>query len=62
MKMATYKIIRLFADGRKARTIAKGQTLEQAKLHCSDPKTHKYNKEGNVVWFDAFTMEGHLRG
>lgn len=44
-----YKIIRLYYDGRKTRTIKTKLTLEQVQKYCSDPKTRK---EG--VYFDAY--------
>jgi hypothetical protein len=46
----TYKIIRMRADG-DHRVIRRGLTLEEAKAHCSSPKTHG---EG---WFDGYEFE-----
>lgn len=66
-----YKIVRCFLhrtlnrDGHletSERTIKKGLTIEEAKAHCSDPKTHmkgyakgKDKYKGRYLnWFDAF--------
>lgn len=49
-----YKIIRMYADGRKARTIKTRLTLEQAQEHCSREDTHKKDLNGNVIWFDGY--------
>lgn len=46
----TYKIIRMRADG-DHRVVRRGLTLEEAKAHCSSPKTHG---EG---WFDGYEFE-----
>jgi hypothetical protein len=52
----TYKIVRHFAPhtGKRARTVRgkTGLTLEQARVHCRDPKTRKAG-----VWFDGYTEE-----
>jgi hypothetical protein len=53
----TYKIMRFYEDGRPARVIMSGLSLEQAQAHCSDPKTHKVHKDGSVEWFDGYTAE-----
>lgn len=53
----TYKIMRFYEDGRPARVIMGGLTLEQVQSHCSDPKTHKVRKDGSVEWFDGYTAE-----
>ena len=50
-----YKIVRMYADGRHARTIKTGLTLEQAQEHCSREDTHAKDKFGNVIWFDGYT-------
>ena len=55
--MTTYKILRFFSDGRKATVVAKGLSLEDAKAHCSREDTHKFKKDGSLVWFDGFTTE-----
>ena len=61
----TYKIVRLFFNGRKY-TIARGLTLEEAQSHCKDPETSSSTckKAVNVrrtrthgMWFDSYTME-----
>lgn len=51
--MATYKIMRYYRANRKPRTIKRGLTLEQARRHCSGPKTEKKG-----VYFDGYTKEG----
>ena len=48
-----YKIIRFYRNGRK-KTVKKVSTLEIAQLHCRDPKTHKKDKDGQVIWFDGY--------
>lgn len=52
----TYKIIRYHRE-KPTRVISKGLSLEEAKYHCSLKDTHKFNKEGNVIWFDGYTKE-----
>lgn len=47
----TYKILRFYEDGRTAKVIATGMSLEQAQTHCSDPRTH------GKGWFDGYTAE-----
>ena len=48
----TYKILRFFReDGREAKVIETGLTLEEVKAHCNDPNTRG---EG---WFDGWTEE-----
>lgn len=37
--MATYKILRFYQDGRRARVQKTGLTLEQAQAWCNDPQT-----------------------
>jgi len=54
--MTTYKIVRFRFEGRP-RTMSRGLSLEQAQRHCSSPATHKYDRKGNVVWFDGYTQE-----
>ena len=51
--MATYKIVRFYADSLKNRQVIRsGLTLEQAQEHCNDPSTRE---EG--VWFDGYVEE-----
>lgn len=57
VKVDTYKILRFYQDGRKARNRGRGLTLEQAQEHCSREDTHKKDKDGNVIWFDGYTKE-----
>jgi hypothetical protein len=50
--MTTYKILRFYReDGRRARTIKRGLTLEEAKAHCNRDDTH------GDGWFDGWTTE-----
>jgi len=54
---ATYKILRFYSTGSRARTIARGLSLFEAREHCSLESTHK--KIGDrVIWFDGYTREG----
>lgn len=52
----TYKIIRFKRNGTQ-KVIYRGMSLENAKLHCNSPMTHKVDKQGNIVWFDGYTEE-----
>jgi len=52
-----YKIVRMYRN-RKARTIKRGLTLEEAQKHCNDESTHHVNKDGSVEWFDGFEEDG----
>jgi hypothetical protein len=54
--MTNYKIIRFRFEGRP-RVVARGLSLAQAQQHCKDPRTHKLDKQGNVVWFDGYDKE-----
>ena len=58
-----YKIIRIYRDTHKRRTIETGVTLEQAQAHCSDPETSsktctsaagKRRTRQNGPWFDCY--------
>ena len=48
-----YNILR-FRFNSTPRIVARNLTLEEAQKHCSNPKTHKLDKKGNVVWFDGY--------
>ena len=48
--MTTYKIVRFRFRGENE-VVKRGLTLEEARRHCSDSKTHG---EG---WFDGYTKE-----
>lgn len=62
----TYKIVRMFKDGRSSRTIKRGLTLAQAQAHCRDPETssstatsakgRRYTKLWGP-WFDGYDEE-----
>lgn len=61
----SYKIVRLFFNGRKY-TVHRGLTLEEAKSHCSDPETSSSTCTKPVnrrrtkqcgPWFDSFSEE-----
>lgn len=57
----TYKIVRLYEDGRK-RVMRRGLTLEEAQKHCKDPATSSISGTGKptrkgVRWFDGYTKE-----
>lgn len=56
--MNSYKVIRFHRErlGR-TRTIKRGLTLEQAQEHCTRQETHRYDKDGHVIWFDGYTRE-----
>jgi len=53
--MTTYKITRFYRDERRARTIKRGLTLEEAQAWCRDPGTRGDN------WFDGYDAE-HTAG
>lgn len=55
--MKTYKIMRFYREDKPARTIRRGLTLEEAQLHCRDPRTRKENRRGEVIWFDGYEEE-----
>jgi hypothetical protein len=56
--METYKIIRFYEDSNKeSKTIATGLTLEEAKKHCSDERTHSKSRWFKSGWFDGYTKE-----
>ncbi len=55
-----YKIIRFYSDDRRAHTIERGLTLEEAQKHCRDPETSsttaskaKKRRIGGH-WFDGY--------
>ncbi len=50
-RAVTYTIKRFYQDNRETEIIATGQSLEDAKAHCSDPDT-----KGDG-WFDGFEEE-----
>lgn len=54
--MEKYKILRYKPNDRPT-NIARNLTLEETKAHCNDPSTHKYDKNGDIVFFDGFTRE-----
>lgn len=54
--MDTYKIVRFFRTG-KRQIKERGLSLEDAQEHCSDERTHKKDKHGDVIWFDGYTIE-----
>lgn len=47
----TYKIVRMYRDNYRKRTIKTGLTLEQAQEHCSREDTH------GDGWFDGYEEE-----
>lgn len=58
-----YKIVRLYASGRRPQILKKGLTLEEAQAHCRNPETSSKTATTakaraytrlNGVWFDAF--------
>ena len=61
MIMTTYKITRFFFTGEKL-IIKTGLTLEEARIHCSDPETSSNTCTKNVEgvgtkWFDGYYEE-----
>lgn len=61
----TYRIVRNYFCG-KPRTIKRGLTLNEAKLHCSDPETSSSTATSSAArartkrmgkWFDGFEKE-----
>lgn len=59
----TYKIVRQYAPetGRRPKAVKHGLTLTEAQAHCRDPKTHKLDAKGLLVWFDGYTEEAAPR-
>lgn len=55
--MATYKIIRMYRDGRPSETIDTGLTLEEAREHCRRKDTHEKDENGIAIWFDGYEEE-----
>ena len=56
--MKTYRIVRFRFKGSPSRKgLPTGLSLEEAQAHCKDEKTHKINKDGDVVWFDGYEVE-----
>jgi hypothetical protein len=56
-QIACYRIIRMYRDGRKARTIKNGLTEAEAQAHCQREDTH------GPGWFDGYDpMRGVKRG
>lgn len=52
-----YMIVRFYRqEGKQAKIMQKGLTLEEAQTHCNDPKTRK---EGE--WFDGYTLQDSQR-
>jgi hypothetical protein len=49
MGATTYRIVRMWRDGRPSEVIEEGLTLEQAQEHCRRPDTHEPG-----VWFDGY--------
>ena len=50
--MTTYRIERIWKSDRIPKGVIKtGLTIEEAKAHCSDPKT------STKLWFDSWTKE-----
>jgi hypothetical protein len=54
--MTLYKIVRMYRTG-KRRIVHRGVSLEVAQLHCRSEKTHKKDKDGNVIWFDGYEVQ-----
>ena len=62
-----YKIVRIYQNANRRRTIATGLTLDQAQAHCDDPETSSStcNKASGRArtrkygpWFDGYEAEG----
>ena len=58
-----YKIVRMFRDEQRRRTVKRGLTLEEAHAHCQDPETSsktckkasgKRRTRQHGAWFDAY--------
>lgn len=51
----TYKIVRrYFDDGKPAKVLRRGLSLEEAQEHCSRNDTHAPMKDGVRAWFDGY--------
>jgi hypothetical protein len=51
-----YKIVR-FKFQNPSRVVARGLTLKEAQEHCRRNDTHKYDKKGDLLWFDGYTRD-----
>ena len=56
MSEPTYKIIRMYQDGRRSKVQATGLSLEDAQAHCRLPSTRGTLRTG-VQWFDGYDEE-----
>lgn len=65
--MATYSVVRFYADRDDQEVVATGLSLEEASAHCSDPETSSVtatSQEGigrtarYGPWFEGFREEG----
>lgn len=61
-----YRIVRMYFNDRRERTIKRGLTLEEAQAHCKDPETSSSTckKSANVrrtnqygPWFDGYKVD-----
>jgi len=49
-QIACYRIVRIYANGQKTRTIKNGLTEAEAQAHCSRPDTM------GPGWFDGYDL------
>lgn len=61
-----YKIVRMYFENHRPRTIKTGLTKEEAMKHCNDPETSsstctnyagKQRTKRMGAWFDGFTQQ-----
>ena len=58
-----YKIVRMFGDEQRRRTVKRGLTLREAQAHCQDPETSsktckkasgRRRTRQHGAWFDGY--------
>jgi hypothetical protein len=62
----TYRIVRMYREGHKPETVARGLTLQEAQGHCRNPETSSstctypeniQRTKDKGPWFDGYEKE-----